>query len=122
MPGFEAKLGAPVVDKVVLRIKPAVDELRFAVGIRPCCRQPAFRHGPEGGQEGRANGFGKGEIGLPIAGVQIIIKDAADTARPAAMGDEEVFVSPSLEAVVIGRIMGIAGAFSQRNETRLRCP
>ena len=43
--------------------------------------------------------------------MQIIVEDAANTTRPAPMGDEEVFIGPSLEAVVIGRIMRVAGAF-----------
>jgi hypothetical protein len=57
-----------------------MDQLRLAVGLGPGLGAAAFDQRQEGGQEGRADGLGEGEIGLPVAGVQVVVEDAADAA------------------------------------------
>ena len=93
-------------------------QLRLAVGRCPRRRQPRFDQRHEGRQKGVADSAGKGEIGLPIAGVQIVIEDPANPARPVAVRDEEVFIGPCLEFPVIIRGMGIAGRAQRLVEMR----
>ena len=74
-----------------------MDKLRFPVGLGPRRRAAAFGHRHEGGQESRADILGKGKIRLPVAGVQVVVEDAAHAPRPAPVGNEEVLVGPGLE-------------------------
>ena len=59
--------------------------------------------------EGPADVLGKSEILLPIAGVEIVKEDAADTAGLVAVLVEEVLVAPFLELRVIAGVVLIAG-------------
>jgi NAD(P)-dependent dehydrogenase (short-subunit alcohol dehydrogenase family) len=104
MPGLQPELGAAVVDEVVFGIEPAMDQLGVLVASVQASRHFLDqRH--EGRQEGAADVLGEGEIGLPVAGVEIVIEDAADAAR-APVRDVEILVRPGLEARVVGGAVG----------------
>ena len=45
-----------------------------------------------------ADVLGEGEIGLPVAGIEIVVEDAADAARLVAVVEEEILVAPGLVA------------------------
>src|SRR5205814_2409943 len=45
---------------------------------------------------GAADILGKGEVGIPVAGIVPVVEDSADAARLLAMWKIEVFVAPSL--------------------------
>ena len=38
-------------------------------------------------QEGRADVLGEGEVRFPVAAAEVVVEDASDAARPAAVGD-----------------------------------
>ena len=89
MTRLQPELGATVVDKVVFGIKPAMDQLRVLVCLGPVLRHAGLGQRQKGRQEGRADRLGKGEIGLPVAAIQVIVKDATDAPRPAGFDDIE---------------------------------
>ena len=51
--------------------------------------------------EGASDILGKGKIFFPASCIQIIIKNAAHAAWFAAMGKEEIFITPCLKLRVI---------------------
>ena len=59
-------------------------------------------------EERLADVLGEREMALEVA-FEIVVEDAADAARLAAMRDEEVLVGPLLEALVGVRRVGVAG-------------
>ena len=65
----------------------------------------------EGFEEGPAHGLGKGEVGPPVAGAEVVVEDAADAARLAPVADQEIVVGPCLEAWIIGGVVRVAGGF-----------
>src|SRR5690606_7780352 len=57
-----------------------------------------------------ADSAGKLEIGIPITGVEVIVENAADAAIFVAVWQEEIFVAPGLEAIVIDAWTVVAGS------------
>ena len=51
-------------------------------------------------EEALADGAREGEIGLRVAGPQIVVEDAADAARLVAVLEVEILVAPGLVADV----------------------
>ena len=106
--GLEAELGATIVDQVELGIAAAPHQLMLALRLGPGPVHVAAHQARIDVEEGLAHGLGEGEVAREIA-LQIIVEDAADAARLAAVRDEEVLVGPALEAIVgIGRV-AVAG-------------
>ena len=46
-----------------------------------------------------AHVLGEGEVGVPVAGIVVVVEDAADAARLLAVGEEEILVAPVLVAL-----------------------
>jgi hypothetical protein len=61
----------------------------------------------------QAHVAGEGEVGLPVAAVQIVEEDTADAARLAPVLDEEVLVAPGLEARMVVRVVAVAGGLER---------
>jgi len=86
-----------------VRINGAVVRLLLlAVGLGPGCSDiPPDDLGIDA-EKGTADLLREVEVCLPIAGVEIVVEDAADAAHFAAMRQIEIFVAPGLEAGVVG--------------------
>lgn len=97
MPGLKPELRAPVVDKIVFGIKAAMDQLRLAVRFGRGGPDPAFRHRTERRQEGAPDRLGESEIGFPVAGVQVVVEDAANAPRAALCGTKKYSSAQALK-------------------------
>src|SRR5216683_2545317 len=107
--GHQAELGAAVVQQVELDVAAAPHQLVFALGFRPrLVHVPAHQLGIDR-EEGLADVAGEGEVAGEVAAVEIVVKDAADAARLAAVGQMKVLVAPLLEARIVGGVLAIAG-------------
>src|SRR3546814_14977448 len=102
-------LGAAVVEQVELGVAAAADKLVAALLLRPGLRHVAAHQRGIDRQEGAADVLGEGEVGLPVAALEVVVDDAADAARLAAVGAEEVFVAPLLEARQVVGVVAVAG-------------
>src|SRR6185503_15065218 len=76
--GLQAEDGAAVVEQVELHIATAPDELLLAVGIGPGRSHIAADDLGIDAEECQPDLLGEVEIRLPIAGVEIVVEDAAD--------------------------------------------
>src|SRR6185312_11618020 len=114
--GLQAEDGAAIVEQVELDIAAAAHQLMLAVLLGPAFLHVAPDERRIDVEEGQSDVARKGEIALPIAAVEIIVEDAADAARLAAMLQEEIFVAPLLEARVIAGIVRVAGLLEARVE------
>lgn len=65
--------------------------------------------GQEGGQKCFVYGMGKGEIGLLVVGVQIVIEDFVDVLCVVVMWDKEIFICSGFEVVIVIRVVWIVG-------------
>ena len=83
------------MQQVELDVTAAAHELVLAFGRGPRLVHVSAHDLRVDGEEGLADVAGEGEVALEIAAVEIVIEDAADAARLAAMGQIEVFVAPS---------------------------
>src|SRR6056297_1863476 len=97
MPGGQPETRAPVIDKVVFRIKPAMDKLHILVRLVPVLHPPLFHQRYESGQKGAPDILRQREIRRPVARIAIIHEDPADTTRPLSVRDIEILVRPFLE-------------------------
>ena len=61
-------------------------------------------------KEGAPHVLGEGEVLLPFARVEVVIEDAADAARLVAVRQEEILVAPFPELLIVGHLVGVAGA------------
>src|SRR5690606_10355694 len=106
--GHEPEPGAAVVKQVELDIAAALDQLAPALLVGPRRRHAPANDAREDVEEGEPNVAGEGEIGRPVAAVQIVVEDAADPARLVAVLEMEILVAPRLVARVVGRVVDIA--------------
>src|SRR5262249_31675182 len=79
--GLEAEHRAAVVEEVERDVAAAADELMAALLLAPGAVLTRGHDRRVSGEEGAADIPGEGEIALPVAGIQIVVKDAADAAR-----------------------------------------
>ena len=107
VPGFQTKLGAPVIDKVIFGIKPPTDQLDIALYFGKRRGDALLDQGHKGGQKGAAYVLGQCKICRPVAGVQIIIENTPHAPRSAPVRDKEILIRPSLEFGVLGNVMRI---------------
>ena len=85
-----------------------MDQLRLAVFVTEGLVPTLLHTAKESRQESATHILGKGEIGFPVAGVQIVVKDATDAPRTMAVGYVKIIIRPSLEARVICGVMFVA--------------
>ena len=112
--GLQPKPRAAVVEQVELDVAAAAYELVLALRLGPGLRHAAAHDRRIDIEEGPADILGEGEIGLPVAAVEIVVEDAADTARFVSVGEVEVAIAPRLEARIVGRIVTLAGSPERR--------
>ena len=60
-------------------------------------------------EKGTAHVLREGEVFFPVAGIQIVVENAAGATRFVAVGQEKIFVAPFFEARIVVRVMSIAG-------------
>ena len=73
------------------------------------CRRTSSRIDVE---EGLADVAREGEVAREVAAVEIVVEDAADAARLAAVRQEEIVVAPFLEARVVAGSWASQAAWS----------
>src|SRR5215470_17284204 len=88
--GLQPEGGAAVVEQVELDITTAPDQLLLALGRAPRRCEIAPDQCGIDLQEGAADILSEGEVGLPVAGIMVIVEDAADAARLLAMRQKEI--------------------------------
>jgi uncharacterized membrane protein YfcA len=110
--GLQAEDGAAVIQQIEFDIAAAPDQLLVAIGLRPWCREIPPDQFRVDFQEGAADALREGKIGVPVAGIMMVVEDAADAAGLLAMGEVEVIVAP-FPVFVVRRDspMRIAGGF-----------
>src|SRR5258706_14072690 len=99
--GFQPEDGAAVVEQIEFDITSAPHELLLA--ILWCPRRikiPSHQFGIDF-QECAADVLSEGEVGVPVAAVVPVVKNAAYAARLLAMRKIEIFVAPFLEFLVV---------------------
>src|ERR1700722_7045058 len=84
-PGLEPGEGAAVVEQGEFDVAAAADQLLLAVLSGPWRAEIAPDQFGIDLCEGAADALRKGEVGVPVAGVEPVVKDAADAARFLAM-------------------------------------
>ena len=96
----QAENGAAVIEQIELDIAAAAHELFLAFGIGP--RQGAIPSHQFGIDVTKcaADILREREIGLPIAAVEVVVKNSADPAHLVAMLQKEILVAPFLEFVI----------------------
>jgi len=100
------------MEQVEFDIAATADQLLFAVGL--CPRRPEITPDQLGinFQEGAADVLREGEIGFPVAGIVMVVEDAADAAGFLTMWQIEIVVAPFLLLVVRrNACMRVAGGF-----------
>jgi len=55
--------------------------------------------------------LGEGKVVIPVATIEIVVKNAANAAGLLTMRDVEIFIAPFFKFRVISIVMGIASAF-----------
>src|SRR5436190_5139129 len=93
---LQAEDGASVVEQIEFNVASAPDQLFFTVGRVPRRVEIAPDEFGIDLQKGAADILGKGEVGIPVAGIVPVVEDSADAARLLAMWKIKVFVAPSL--------------------------
>jgi len=88
--GLQAKNGAAVVEQVELDISSASDQLFLAILRAPRRLEIAPHQLGIDVQKGAAELLGESEIGIPVAGIVMVIENAADPARLVAMRQVEI--------------------------------
>src|SRR5262245_16131497 len=83
--GFQPEHGAAVVEQVELDITAAADQLLFALALAPRRDKIAPHQLGIDSQERFPHRLREGEVGFPVAGVEPVVKDAADAAHLAAV-------------------------------------
>ncbi len=107
--GTQAEDGAAIVEQVELHVTAAAHKLLLARGLAPGLRKiPGDQLGIDLA-EGPAHVLGEGEIGLPVAAVEIVVEDAAHAAHLLAVLQKEIVVAPAFEFLV-GRHGCVRGA------------
>ena len=108
--GLEPEGRAAVVEQVELDIAAAPDQLFMPVGFGPGGLEIAPHQLRVDAQKGFADRLGKGEVGIPVARIMVVVKDPAGAARFVAVRQEEVLVAPGLVALVIDAGAVVAGS------------
>src|SRR5262245_47927969 len=103
--GAQPEHGATVVEEVELDIAPAPHELLLALRLAPRRREIAAHEVGIDLEEGTTDVLGEGEVGIPVAGIEPVVEDAADAAHLLAVLEIEILVAPGLE-FLIGRDRG----------------
>src|ERR1700733_15016063 len=92
--GFQAEHGAAVVEQIELDITAATDQLLFAFSRSPVRIEiPANQFGINF-RKGAADFLGEAEVGIPVAGIMMIVENAPDSTGFLAMRQIEIFVAP----------------------------
>src|SRR5258706_4401610 len=107
--GPQTEFGAAIINQVELGIASAPHQLFVLFRCRPRLVHGGAQDGRIGRKKGKAGVAREREILIPVL-LQIIKKDAPYAAGLAAVLDEEIFVAPFREAVVIACPMRVAGA------------
>src|SRR5262249_46351976 len=97
--GAQPEDGAAVGEQVELDIAAAADELLLALGVAPGLGEIAAHQPWIDVAERAPDRLREGEVGVPVAAVEVIVEDAADAAHLLAMLQEEIVVAPALELV-----------------------
>ena len=105
--GFQPKDGAAVVQQIEFDITSAPDQLLLAVICTPWCAKIAPDKFGINFKECAADVPGEGEVGVPVAAVVPVVKNAANAARLPAMRKIEVFVAPFL-VLLLRRDSGVS--------------
>src|SRR5581483_6581972 len=102
--------GAAIIEEIELDIAAAADELFLAFGLAPRLADIVAHQLRVDAQERAPDVLGEGEVGIEMAAIEPIEKDAADAAHLAAVLEEKIFVAPLFVFVVVGDAgMGVAG-------------
>src|SRR5262245_8129785 len=109
----QSKSGAAVVDEIEFGIASAPDKLLVALILGPILVHARAHDLREDRKHRKTHVARKGEVLFPIV-LEIIVEDAAYAPRLVAVLDEEVFVAPFREAVVVIGAMRVAGALQLR--------
>ena len=112
-PVFRPKSVPRSYEQVELDVAAAPDQLAPALLRRPGRVHVAADDARIDFEEGGADVAGEGEVGVPVAGVEIVVEDAADAARLVAVLEEEILVAPFLEARVVGGVVAGAGGLER---------
>ena len=107
---LQAELGTTVIKEIELDIPATAHQLVGAFGLGPGLIQMASDDFGIDVQKRFADRTGKGKMGLRIV-IEIIIKDAANTSMLIPVWQEEILISPILEARIMLRIKPIASLF-----------
>ena len=94
--GFQAEQCAAVVKQIKFHIASAFDLQGLSVFFGP---RSIFSQGDDiriGPDEGAADILSEREIRFPVSGIEVVVKDSADTPGFGAVGQVKVFVAPVL--------------------------
>src|SRR3954451_11043174 len=91
---LEPEQRAAIVQQVEFDVAPAPDQLFFAIGRVPGRVAIAPDKFGIDFQERAADVLGKGEIGIPVARIVVIVEYAADAACLLAVRQIEIYVAP----------------------------
>src|SRR5690606_4217732 len=98
-----------IVEQVELGVAPAAQQLVAALLLGPGLLHVPAHELRVDLKKGAADVPGEGKVSLPVAAVEVVVEDAADAARLAAVRNEEVFIAPLLEARVVVGVVAVAG-------------
>src|SRR5688572_16960761 len=111
--GLEAEQCAAVVEQVELDITAAADQLAAALLVGPVAAHVAAHDLGIAGKERFADRAGEAEILVPVAGVEMVVEDAAKAARLLAVRQVEIFVAPLLVARIVAGVGAVAGTLER---------
>src|SRR5688572_4371807 len=111
--GLEAEDSAAVVEQVELDIAAAADQLAAALLVGPVAAHVAAHDLGIDRQERLADCAGEAEILVPVAGVEIVVEDAAEAARLLAVRQVEILVAPLLVARIVAGVGVVARALER---------
>src|SRR5216683_3911635 len=112
--GLEAENSTAVIKQIEFDIAAAADQLLLAIGFAPWRREVFSHQTGIDAKKGAANILREGKSLVPV-GFEIVVKNAADTARFVAVLEEKVIVAPFL-VFIIRRDLGVrvTGRFHRR--------
>jgi hypothetical protein len=90
-----------------------VFKLCFLIRIVPRIVAVLFCDAKKRWKERAAYVLGEGEVFVPVAGVQVIVENAADATGTVSVGDVEVFVGPFFKPWIVGRVVLVAVLFER---------
>lgn len=106
---FQAEERPPVIKEVELHITAPSPELGLTVSIRPGSEHPPPDDAGIAVQEGFSHIPGEGEVIGEVLAVQPVIEDAAQPTGFVAVFQEEILITPFLEAGIVVRVVSVAG-------------